>query len=73
VIIFPEVALLDAASNETVKGATPLMGVAAKFAEGVWSVKSPSNVVSVRVVPNASSTRTHVSGGESTLLVVQAP
>jgi hypothetical protein len=35
-------------------------------AAGVW-------IASRRVVPNASSTRTHVSAGEATLLVAQAP
>ena len=52
-------ALIDA-SNMTVNGAGPILGVAKKFAVGSMLVKLPVWIVSGRTVPELSCTETQV-------------
>jgi len=52
-------ALIDA-SNITVNGAGPILGVAKKFAVGSMLVKVPVWIVSGSTVPKASCTETQV-------------
>jgi hypothetical protein len=61
--------VLIEASNPTVNGPTPVVGLAKKFAVGSRLVKLPVCTVSGRVLPEASDTRTQTSAGEETLLV----